>query len=404
MARLLDRILGTTPTVARSEVVNLADPAAAYLFGAAPVDSGEFVGERSALSTTAFYRAVAIKAGTVATLPLRTFEMEGELPSPVASWVDDPGFVTGRTPHEWKALVMTFLGVHGEVFLDMIQTADGVIVGAEPIHPHCVEVEREPKGYGRRYKIMQRDGTYTDWLGPDRIAHVVDVSADGLRGLSPLTVGRNALGTYLAGERAAGRMFRNGLMMGGIVTPDPQGLDEWDEGDAETIKADIAARGGGVDNVGSVLFVNRALNLTPWAMTADQAQFIESRAFQIEEVSRLTGVPPHLLSQTEKQTSWGQGVGEQNRGLARYTLMPSTSAVQDTLSRYQPVGRWVEFDYHALMQGTPNEEIELVVKQVTAGLLTRDEARAKMQLGPWPEGAEAAVPAYNAVPDETVAS
>jgi HK97 family phage portal protein len=121
-------------------------------------------------------------------------------------------------------------------------------------------------------------------------------------------------------------------------------------------------------------------------MSAEDAQFIGQRAFSVEEVARIFGVPPHLLAQTEKQTSWGTGVAEQNLGLARYTLMPWTSRIEQSLSRLLPTSRFVEFDYAGLLQGTPTEEVALLKTQIDARILTPNEARRLRNLPPLPDG------------------
>lgn len=380
---LLDAVLGRRPLEleARSEY-SIADPALAYLFDGPPADAGIAVTERSALSGTAFYRAVMVVGGTAATLPLRTLELRGDRPTVVSSWIDDPGFVVDRTPFEWKMLALAHMVIHGETFLLAVTGSEGQVLGAEPVHPQAVEVRRADDGL-KRYKVRQVDGTLSAELPPGAMVHVPMLSTDGVRALSPIRTGRNALAVGLAGERASGKLMRNGLMMGGVLTPEAGTDLPADE--AEVIRGEVQSRGGGVDNAGSVLFVNRTLKLSPWSMTLRDAQFLELRAFQIEEVSRLTGVPPHLLSQTEKQTSWGAGVGEQNRGLARYTLMPYTHALQEGLSRLLPAGRWVEFDYAGLMAGTPAEQIKLVLEQYRAGVIGLDEARALLNLGAAPD-------------------
>ena len=126
-------------------------------------------------------------------------------------------------------------------------------------------------------------------------------------------------------------------------------------------------------------------------MTAADAQFLESRAFQIEEVARWFGVPPHLLMQTDKQTSWGTGVEEQNNGLSRFTIHPWTTRIEQALSRLLPSTQWVEFDFASLERPTPEDEINLIIAQVNAGILTVDEARALRNLPPL--NAPVAVPA-----------
>jgi hypothetical protein len=82
------------------------------------------------------------------------------------------------------------------------------------------------------------------------------------------------------------------------------------------------------------------------------------------------------MGNTEKQTSWGTGVAEQNLALARFTLMGWSSRIEQVLSRRLPSNQFVEFDYTGLLQGTPAEEIRLLLEQ-TGGkpFLTVEEAR-----------------------------
>jgi HK97 family phage portal protein len=138
---------------------------------------------------------------------------------------------------------------------------------------------------------------------------------------------------------------------------------------------------------GDILFLNAQLKFTPWTIPPVDAQFIESRVHQIEEVARIFGIPPHLLGQTEKQTSWGTGVAEQNRGLARYTLMGWTSRIEQRLSTLLSRPTICEFDYAGLLQPAPEVEIPLLIQQVEAKLLTLDEARRIRNLPPLPAGA-----------------
>jgi phage portal protein BeeE len=132
-------------------------------------------------------------------------------------------------------------------------------------------------------------------------------------------------------------------------------------------------------------FVNRHLEFHPWQSSNVDSQYSESRVFQTEEFARLHGLPPHLLAQTEKATSWGTGIAEQNLGLARYTLMTYTSRIESALKPLNPPGVFQEFDYKGLLQGAPKDEIELLLKQTEGELLTIDEARAILNLGPAPQ-------------------
>lgn len=133
----------------------------------------------------------------------------------------------------------------------------------------------------------------------------------------------------------------------------------------------------GQGNAGNIAVINRRLKVHPWSLSAEDAQFLQSRQFQIEEIARWFGVPPHLLMQTEKSTSWGAGIAEQNLGLGRHTLMPWTVRLEQRLTRdLNGARRTAEFDFANLERPSPKDEVGLIVAQVSAGLMSVNEGRA----------------------------
>lgn len=368
------------PAEERAQTYTLADNALAeYLGMGGTVDAGVSVNESSALGLTAVWRSVQLISGTVAGLPLKTYRRgDDESRERIPSAFDNPGGDL-FTPFEFVELVCAHLLLHGNAFLLHLKNEAGTRAGLFPIHPSLVSVEWAPDGFTRVYTVSYAAGekrTYTD----DDLTHVMGMSTDGLRGLSPISVARNAIGTGLAGDKAAARMFGNGMLLGGLVSSD----EKLDKEQAEAIKSNLTAKMSGAHNAGDIAVVNASLKFSPWTMPAKDAQFIESRVHQIEEVARIFGVPPHLLGQTEKQTSWGAGVAEQNLGLARYTLAPWTTRIEQRLSRLLPAKQFVEFDYKGLLQPDPAAEIALLISQIQAGLMTANEARRVLNMPPLP--------------------
>jgi HK97 family phage portal protein len=204
-----------------------------------------------------------------------------------------------------------------------------------------------------------------------------------------LQLGRRSLSTALAGDMAAAKMFSSGALISGLATPQDEGLDISD--DIPQIRNELSRSVLGHENAGTIAIVNRRLQFTPWTMTAQQAQFIESRAFQIEEISRWTGVPPHLLMQTDKQTSWGTGVDEQNRGLSKFVLGHWASRVEQRASRLLARPRWVEFDFATLERPNFETNVGLVLQQIDKGLISADYGRKLLNIPP--EAAPDPVPA-----------
>lgn len=393
MTRWWDRLLKRSAT-------SIADPVLAEYFGVgAPNYSGVQVGEGSALALSAVYRAVALISGTVASLPLETVREVDGVRTTVTSFLSDPGGPDGPTKFEWTETVLLHLTLHGNAFLAHVFNGAGALAALVPLHPLGVSVELADVPGGKLFRATLTDGTIR-MFDATTMTHVPAMTVDGLRGLSPIAVARNSLGTAIAGDRAAARMFSNGALITGMVTPE----EDVTEDEAKEIKEGLNRNIAGWDNAGDIAVINRKMKFTPWTMTAADAQFLESRQFQIEEVSRWFGVPPHLLMQTHKQTSWGQGVEAQNRAMGRTVLAPYTRRIEERLSRLLPSPRFVRFDFSALERPTPEAEVDLLIKQVQAGLITPNEARHIRNLPPIEggdtlRGAEDSAPETPAVPE-----
>lgn len=356
---------------------SIGDPALAeYLNTGGWNESGETVTERTALAFTAFWRGVQIISGTIAGLPLKSYRDGGGERVEVPSIFDDP-CPDYFTRFEWVQLCMVHLCVHGNAYLLHQYNEAGALAALFPLHPLLVKVKHDPER-GRVFAVNIPGEHESRELTSEDITQVMGMSLDGLTGLSPISICRNSLGAGLAADKAAARQFASGLMIGGLVSSSEQ----LDEDDARAVIAGLKSKMGGANNAGDLAFVNASLTISPWTMTAEDAQFLESRVHQVEEVARILGIPPHLLGQTEKQTSWGTGVAEQNRGLARYTLRNYTTPFEQRCSGLLPRPRFVEFEYKGLLQAAPEVEIPLLISEVAGGLITVNEARAVMNLPP----------------------
>lgn len=363
-------------------MISVSDPVLAEFLGAGtPNYAGVVIGEGSALGLSAVWRAVSLVSGTIAQLPMRTVRDVDGTRTRVTSFLDSPGGPDGPTKFEWTEMVLVHLLLHGNAYLAHVFNGAGALAALVPIHPLAVSVEPADVPGGKRFTATLSDGTRRTF-DATTMTHIPALSTDGVRGLSPISVARNSLGTAVAGDRAAARMFSNGALISGIVTPE----EDLAEDEAKVIKEGLNRKVSGWDNAGDIAVINRKLRFTPWTMSAEDAQFLQSRQFQVEEIARWYGIPPHALMQTEKQTSWGTGVAEQNRGLSRTVLAPWCARIEQRLSRLLPAPRFVEFDMAGLERGSPAEEIDLLIKQVDSGLLTLNEARRIRNLPPVPGG------------------
>ncbi len=341
------------------------------------------VSEADALGIPAFSRAVELIAGTIATLPLKGYRKnEDGTAAEVPSVLDKPQGPYAVSKYQWTEMVVYHLVVYREAFLLHIYNGFGVLDGFWPIHPNAIN-KVEWVGPRKRFTVRGSNGG-TDTYDDTQITHIVGPNAYGLRGVPLFESHRKVFQTAIAGEQAAGRAF-TGAMIRGMVTTDPE--EDLSEEDANIIKEKLDARISGAQNAGQIAVVNRHLTFTPWWQTNADAQFIESRNYQNEEFARMTGLPPHLLAMTDKQTSWGTGIAEQNIGLARYCLTHYTSRIESALAPIiAPVDP--EFDYKGLLQGSPAQEIDQLLKEVGGPILDVDEARALINRGPMPKQPE----------------
>ncbi len=354
------------------------------------------VSERSMMGVSAFYRAVSLISSELASLPLRSYTQASPevIRKQVPSIFDDPDGPDGQTPFEWKCTLFAHLIIHGKAGALKIKNNGGAVIALRLVPPGSFK-ERVPTSSEIKSKAQRpRGGLWFDLtldtgeavkLDADDFFYVPGLSLDGLTGVSLLEYARVSMGTTISADEAAGNMFANGAMISGIATPD----DEEDiTDDVPEIRRQIESATGGYENAGRIAVIARRLKLQPWSMTAVDAQFLQSRQFQIEEIARWTGVPPHLLMQTEKQTSWGTGVEMQDRALGRTVLSPWAHRAEQRGSRLLAKPRFLEFDFSGLERPAPEKEVEIDLAQVAAGVMTKDEYRKKRGWSPLPKSAQ----------------
>jgi HK97 family phage portal protein len=333
--------------------------------------ANETVSENTALGLTAVYRSVNVIAGTIAGLPLKTYRTQpDDTRVRVASFLDEPAGPDGETPFAFIETLVSHLCLHGNAYGFHRYNGVGAVAAIQLLSPSAVTVELDPsRPGGRKFTVVMGDGTSQEFSEQD-ITHIKAMSTDGLYGVSPIGACRNAIGSGIAGDKAAGRMFSNGLLLGGVVSVP----EDMDEDQAKEIQAGLRNRMSGAHHAGDIAVVNAALDFKPWTMNAQDAQFIESRAFSVEEIARMYGVPKVLLAEDGAST-WGSGIAELIRGFQRFTLAAYTSRIEQTLSRLLPNKQFVEFDYAGLLAPSPRESIENMKAEIDAGLMTIDEGR-----------------------------
>lgn len=370
--------------------MSISDPAFAAMLNVGGFGLGSY-SLYTALQSPAFYRGVALISGTIASLPLKTYRNTSAVDDDgnditkreeSSSFLDtEPSGPYGLSPFTWRELITFCLVSEGEVGLDHVYNNAGTLIGLMPYHPSSYTAKWLPTSDGitKIFQIQEQNRVRTS----DNFTQILGLTLDGLRGVSPVVLFQRGIQLSAAMEMASMNTMTKGMHLAGIAYAKDEDIDE---ADAKIIKAGLDAKMNGPDSAGSMAFVNKRIGFERWTQTNLDAQFIQSREFQVIEVARMLGLPPHLLGATEKQTSWGTGISEQNSALHRYTLMPITSRIEQAISPLLSAPKFVEFDYHGLLQGTPAEEHNQLIALVDGGIMTPNEARAIMNLPPIPGG------------------
>lgn len=355
-------------------------------------DAGVNVGETNAMRLTAAYRAVQVIAGTVASLPRNVYlsgppNLEGAVDKTIVNspLLQQP--YPDMTGYEWVELICTHLLLWGNAFCLKVPNQLGTeIVRLLPLLPYDVTPQRRllPDGqaYGPKvYQMSPRIGG--GYLTDDEILHIPGLGYDGIRGLSPVALCRQAFGLGIAAEEAASRLYGNGNLLGGVLQTD----QKLNQDQADQIKLRWRERISGLARAHEVAVLDQGMRFQPVAMPARDAQFLESRDFQTSEVARIFGVPPHLLMDLDKTSSWGQGVAEQSLGFVRFTLGFWLKRLEERIDMgVLPPGQHFEFDFRGLLRGDTAARYQSYLTGLAGKFLTPNEVRRWEGLPPIPGG------------------
>ncbi|MER5638431.1 phage portal protein [Kitasatospora sp. NPDC002227] len=358
--------------------------------------SGQRVNASTALQVSAVFGCIRLLSETIATLPVSTYSRRGgarrEVTSP--TWLDyptaEPGGV-GRIDL-LSQLVLSLL-LEGNAYLAV--TWDGPnIVAIEVLDPSKVRVHTIIVD-GRRRKVfdcwdVDQDGheVALGWFTTREILHIPGMMLPGdFTGVSPIAYARESIGLALAAQTYGARFFANGAMPGAVVEV-PGAMSE--DGLARAREAWRLANSG-VDNAHRVALLTEGAKFSKIAMSPDEAQFLQTRQFQVPEIARIFGVPPHLISDATNSTSWGSGLAEQNQAFAMFSLRPWLERIEAGLTRLlyaESANRqlFVKFSLDGIQRGAPKERMELYSVGLQQGIYSIDEVREAEDLEPLPDG------------------
>lgn len=367
---------------ARDKPQNAVSSAPTFYFGSS--GSGKSVTAQSAVQLTTVYACVRVIAETIASLPFNVYEQTdgGSVKAkdhPLQRLLhDEPN--PEMTSFVWRETMLAHLLLWGNSYSQIIRTGRNGIVGLYPLLPDHMTVDRNSKGV-LTYTYVTSDGK-TVLLDPDDVLHIPGLGFDGVVGYSPIALEKNAVGLGIAAEEYGSKFFQNGARPSGVLThpntvKDPKRLREsWN------------AAYGGSGNSGKVAVLEEAMTFTPISMPNNEAQFLETRKFQVAEICRIYRVPPHLVGDLEHATF--SNIEHQGISFAVHTIRPWLVRIEQSINRalFLDTGKgrfFAQFNMDGLMRGDYKSRMEGYAIARQNGWMSANDIRTLENLNPLPE-------------------
>ena len=330
-------------------------PSYTYFFGRA--NSGKRVTDRTALQHIAVYACVRVLSEAIAQLPLHVYKYndkgkERVLQHPLYFLLhDQPN--PEMTSLAFRETLMSHLLIYGNAYAQIIRNGRGDVIGLYPLMPDKMKVDRDEKNrliyiysrYDEANPNLKEQGDIV--LYADDVLHIPGLGYDGLVGYSPIALAKNAIGISIACEDYGASFFGNNANPSGVlehpgVIKNPDKLrDAWH-------------RAYGGRNAHKVAVLEEGVKFTPISIPNNEAQFLETRKFQIEEIARMYRVPLHMIGDLDHATF--SNVEHLSLDFVKYSLDPWIvrweQSLQKALLSDSEKGRYfIKFNVDGLLRG-----------------------------------------------------
>ena len=329
-----------------------------YTFYMGNSTSGKAVTERSAMQMTAVYSCVRILAEAVAGLPLHLYKYTKDGGKEKA--IDHPLYLLlhdepnpEMSSFVFRETLMTHLLLWGNAYAQIIRNGKNEVIALYPLMPNKMSVDRDENGklYYTYYRgpdeaIKNKELAVT--LQPSDVLHIPGLGFDGLVGYSPIAMAKNAIGMAIACEEFGAKFFANGAAPSGVL--EHPGTIK----DPGRVREAWQSQFGGSSNSGKVAVLEEGMKYTPISISPEQAQFLETRKFQINEIARIFRVPPHMVGDLEKSSF--SNIEQQSLEFVKYTLDPwiirwEQSMMRVLLSFDEKNEFFIKFNLEGLLRG-----------------------------------------------------
>lgn len=306
-----------------------------YAFFMGGTTSGKAVTERSAMQMTAVYSCVRILSEAVAGLPLHLYKYTDSGGKAMALdhslyrlLHDEPN--PEMSSFVFRETLMTHLLLWGNAYAQIIRNGKNEIVALYPLMPNKMSVDRDENGrlyytYYRGSDEAIKNKEFAVTLQPSDVLHIPGLGFDGLVGYSPIAMAKNAIGMAIACEEYGAKFFANGAAPGGVL--EHPGTIK----DPQRVRESWQSTFGGSGNANKIAVLEEGMKYTPIGISPEQAQFLETRKFQINEIARIFRVPPHMVGDLEKSSF--SNIEQQSLEFVKYTLDPWVIRWEQSIQR-----------------------------------------------------------------------
>jgi len=330
-------------------------PSYTYFFGRS--NAGKRVTDRTALQHIAVYACVRVLSEAIAQLPLHVYQYtengKERVPQHPLYFLlhDQPN--PEMTSFVFRETLMSHLLIYGNAYAQIIRNGRGDVLGLYPLMPDKIKVDRDEKNrliyiysrYDEANPNLKEQGDIV--LYADEVLHIPGLGFDGLVGYSPIALAKNAIGISIACEEYGASFFGNGASPSGVlehpgVIKNPERVrDAWQ-------------RAYGGRNAHKVAVLEEGMKFTPIAIPNNEAQFLETRKFQIEEIARMYRVPLHMIGDLDHATF--SNVEHLSLDFVKYSLDPwivrwEQSLQKALLSDSEKGQYFVKFNVDGLLRG-----------------------------------------------------
>lgn len=355
----------------------------AYVFPFGRSASGKAVNAKSAIQVTGVYACVRVISETVASLPLHVYVRDGE---GYKKAVDHRLYsVLHNEPNSemtsfiLREVMLAHLLLWGNSYCQILRDGNMRVAGLYPLLPDRMTVDRDERGV-LTYTYQPTKGGVVA-LNPNDVLHIPGLGFDGIMGYSPIALARNAVGLALSAEEYGGKVYANGATPSGILTH-PGTVKN-----PKAIREAWQSTYGGSGNSGKVAVLEEGMTFHPISMSNADAQFIETRQFQLEEICRIFRVPPHMVGDLRHATF--SNIEHQALEFAQYTIAPWLKRIEQAMDRSlftesEKKKYYVEFNMDGLMRGDYKSRMEGYAIARQNGWMSANEIRALESLNPIP--------------------